>query len=573
MATPQKPDRPSEGALYGDKLKCTLTSDLADTPRLAVTAPYPPWPENAREKQTRVLELNLGGLSVFKYGPTRRNVILPSNYWPSWVMSVLEEMDDRNVAVTVLAMESGRASAAMPLRWKVGGSPNRGVYASSSDGHVYVLQYDPATGARLLKIADSVVDDVLPFLPYPPCVESFRQFPFDRGALVYKGGTNRVENANFLNETASEPDDWRFSPAGPGAVAETNYGVLENASFLNDGLNVLWLAKPTPDAVNYYWISNPIAIAPLETNSAFAGVQTFGATARVELKYDVGSPIGIDITDQYTSEVIDISGLAPVGASTAELVFALTSNEGEAWFSAPQTQRLRCHNSVIGIRTDSVDLASWSGSELYYELSNAFHPQNETYAVAFCYVQPGWNKATCTFDTVMSFDSVDHGSSSIQVKLAGGIAAEQMTLHIDGVLQDTAFLANYKAGDTFLFLLVYRSDQVISYAVNLSDVGTLYTCTTGTLPVSPLTRFYPGNEDAGNQLDGLVGNVVILTHTDDIDKGETLSTMRAYLTNSHMIDIARQYLGRKYDLNFQTNPHIRKLVSKGSVVLRETEKY
>lgn len=566
------PAHPSQG-LYGDKLKCTLVSDLADTPRIAITVPFPPIPENTREKQVRSLDLNNGGLSVFKYGPTRKNVILPSNFWPSWVLSLLEEMDDRNVAVSVMTMESGRVSAAMPLRWKIGGSPNKGEYSATAVGHVYVIQYNPATGATLMKIADSDIDDILPFLPYPPCIDTFGQFPFDRGALVYKGGQSGVKNANFLSETASVPQFWNFSSASGVPVAETHYGVLENASFLNDDLSVLWLSKPAIDANNYYWITDPMTVAAGESGIGFVGVQTFGATARVELKYNTGLTVGVNITDLYTSTIIDTGTTAPVGAVSVELLLALTSNTGEVWFSAPQFQRDRCHNTVIGIRTDNTGVSSWSGSELYYDLPNAFHPQNEEYAVAFCYVQPGWRKDICTVDTVLSFESVDHGNSDIQVKLVGGYGNAQMYLYVDSVLKDTIVLVNYDIGDTFLILLVYKAGSVEARAVNLSRIGTTYLCNTATLPVSPLTRLYPGNESHGDQLDGLIGNIVVLTHTDDAGSGETIATMIDYLTNSHMIDIARRYLGRKYDLNFQMNPHIRKLVSRGALVLTETEKY
>ncbi len=576
MPEPTPPSTPS-GGLYGDKLLCTVVAGMETRPRLAVTLPVLLRPATTPIRPSREMELNGGALSVFRYGHNDRlDLVAPTNYIPAWAHAILKAMEEANTEVSILTMQSGRTLASMPLRWKVGGDPgSMSTLAADITTELFSMQYDTATGVNLKSITTE--DDTLPFLTYPPELDEYKRFVFDRAALLYAGGGNEVANNNFLTETAHVPEDWTVTGA---SVAGTTYGVQETVSHLNSRANVLWLSKPSIDAADYYWESRAFTVTPGEDLAVFCGVQTFGCGARVEVAYDSGSPTGEFLNDTYKAQAYQGSFTVPGGASTGTLRLYLpsTSTTGEVWFSCPQVLRDRTHTTVVGLNlASSSRTETWDGTVLCYDLPTPFHPTHNGYAVAFCYVQPGWGYGdleAAEEKVVLHFTNSDHGSDSLRVLLTSGVGGPTLELWTNGSLRDSDIITNYSAGDTLMVMVSYAEDAVAAHTINLSDTDTLFTAgstTVAHIPDQPLTRVYPGCDASGNQLDGLLGGLHLMTH--ETGSGETLSDMRDYLVNSHVLDIARMTLGRRYDLTLQADPYIKEGVWTGALLLTETEKF
>jgi hypothetical protein len=559
------PDIPS-GALYGDSLKCTIVSELGERPRLAITLPITPRPKYQNVDVTDELELNNGALAVTPYGDSRRNIILPSNAYPAWVYQILELMRAEGVKAHIYTVESGRLILAAPLRWKAGGDPVEATETISvSQGGIYSVQYDTSTGLAL----KALPEDRIPIMGYAPGSADYAPFPLDAGAFCYKGGQNLIDNAGFTNEglvNPSMPADWSIVSA---VTPEDQYGVLDY-SFLEPDLKSVYLAKPSSVPADFAWESASFSPTGSSNCALFVGYQTFGATGEVEIDFGGGVTRTFSITDTYASGVIRDSFSTPAGTPSAVLRLKLTSSTGEIIFTAPQVLDARCHTHMVGVGTDRNN-ATWSGSQLSYALPTPFNPNAGTRAVAFCYIQPGWTSGICTSERVLTLEASDHNSGSLSLEIGGGLGGAHMSLKADGSLLDTENLTGYTRGDSFLCLLSMDDTKVYADIVMLSDPDTVYSCDSTTLPSGILDKLWVGSDESGaKQLDGIIGGVTVLNH--DNSEG-TISQMLDYLSNEHVIDVARNTLGRSYYLKHNLTHGIRKKMYRGTVEGVETEKY
>jgi hypothetical protein len=86
-----------------------------------------------------------------------------------------------------------------------------------------------------------------------------------------------------------------------------------------------------------------------------------------------------------------------------------------------------------------------------------------------------------------------------------------------------------------------------------------------------LDKLWVGSDESGEkQLDGIIGGVTVLIH--DSSDGN-ISQMLDYLTNGHVIDVARNTLGRSYYLKHNLTHGIRRKLYIGTIQGIETEKY
>jgi hypothetical protein len=172
---------------------------------------------------------------------------------------------------------------------------------------------------------------------------------------------------------------------------------------------------------------------------------------------------------------------------------------------------------------------------------------------------------------VLTLEASDHNSGSLSLEIGGGLGGAHMSLKADGSLLDTENLTGYTRGESFLCVLSMDDTKVYADIVMLSDPDTVYSCEHATLPSGVLDKLWVGSDESGEkQLDGIIGGVTVLIH--DSDDG-TISQMLDYLSNEHVIDVARNTLGRSYYLKHNLTHGIRRKLYIGTIQGIETEKY
>jgi len=572
-----KPESPSP-AIGGSSLVCSIVTDLRERPPRSITLPGAPRYDSDLDTAERTVELNNGALSVLRYGDDRRNLILAVPHIPDYVGEMLREMRRTNRAVKVYTVESGRVILAAPLAWKVGGEPSEGVYSGSLTGgapRLFVIQFDEARGYCLEEISA----DSLAFLGYIPGCRAYETFPTGRGGFFYRGNKNAVQNS-LLEEGAppsppAVPDQWTYSDGSDVGVAGTNYGIVEDSSFLNPTLSTFFIRKTSASSEVWKLTSSSFAVTAGETICFSVGVTSYTKEqASVFLTFnDGGATVVSEAVYGPISTLARKSTTVPAGATAATLSLSLPGTLGEVRFSAPQVLRGVQHTVLMGL---SSAYASWEPTRVYYDLPDGFVPHHGGELVVLWIQSPGWYSGMTAGDKIsktgvhLCDPSRPH---SLTAQFYGGLGGANLRLLLDGTSVDTAPI-DYEVGDSFACALYFNSTGIGFMARNMRNGDTATAVHVAAIPVEIMSRLYVGIDGPSgvSAADGLIGNVLALTRGDS-EGDATISDMLAYLSLDSVRTVLQDTIGRRFRILPRLHPLPMPNMLGGTILFTEIEKY